>query len=212
MNLSPNQFVVVVTRPGTPLRFQLECTGEVVAGRAEACDIVLADDVVSRQHASLQRLGEQLLIRDLGSRNGTTVNGRRFAGSEAFAPARATVQIGPFQLAVSLPESASDSTTVMAVQAMNARCYLDLGLHAFYVDGSVAIEGVAGREFALLERLARAAPNVVPNQDLADSIWGEGQWDVYMLHNLVRRVRRKIGEVTADEVLVTVPGAGYRLL
>jgi DNA-binding response OmpR family regulator len=76
----------------------------------------------------------------------------------------------------------------------------------------MAIEGLAGREFALLERLARAAPNVVPNQDLADSIWGEGQWDVYMLHNLVRRVRRKIGEVTADEVLVTVPGAGYRLL
>jgi DNA-binding winged helix-turn-helix (wHTH) protein len=53
---------------------------------------------------------------------------------------------------------------------------------------------------------------VVPNQELADSIWGEGQWDVYMLHNLVRRVRRKIAEVTEDEVIVTVPGAGYRLL
>jgi DNA-binding response OmpR family regulator len=212
MNPSPNLFLVVVTQPGTPLRNQVECAGEVVAGRSEGCDIVLADDVVSRRHVSIRRNADRFVIRDLGSRNGTFLNGQQFIDEERESAFRATIQVGPFQLAVSLPESASDSTTVMAVPAVYTRCFLDTGLRQLHVDGKLAIEGVAGREYALLECLANAAPNVVPNQELADSIWGEGQWDVYMLHNLIRRVRRKIAEVTEDEVIVTVPGAGYRLL
>jgi DNA-binding response OmpR family regulator len=56
-------------------------------------------------------------------------------------------------------------------------------------------------------------PNLVTNTALGDRLWGKGQWDTYMLHNLVRRVRRKLEEanLNGDELILTVPGVGYRL-
>jgi len=46
-------------------------------GRAPECDCVLSEPSVSRRHAELRRAGEHWLLRDLGSRNGTCVNGVR---------------------------------------------------------------------------------------------------------------------------------------
>jgi len=49
----------------------------VTLGRSRACDCVVPEPSVSRRHAELRRDGEQWLLRDLGSRNGTRVNGLR---------------------------------------------------------------------------------------------------------------------------------------
>jgi len=48
-----------------------------LVGRAPNCDCVLAEDCVSRRHAHIWRDGDRWFIRDLGSRNGTRVNGMR---------------------------------------------------------------------------------------------------------------------------------------
>ncbi len=50
---------------------------EVTLGRSRDCDCVLAEPSVSRRHAELRRDGARWLLRDLGSRNGTRVNGVR---------------------------------------------------------------------------------------------------------------------------------------
>lgn len=50
-------------------------------GRSPDCDVVIADDDVSRNHALLYREGGQVWIRDLSSANGTVVDGQRL-GSE----------------------------------------------------------------------------------------------------------------------------------
>lgn len=51
--------------------------GDVTIGRSRDCDIVLRDDhnTVSRQHAMFINQGDKLLVRDVGSKNGTKVNG-----------------------------------------------------------------------------------------------------------------------------------------
>jgi pSer/pThr/pTyr-binding forkhead associated (FHA) protein len=46
-------------------------------GRGEDNDIVLADPSVSRAHAEIENDAAGPLVRDLGSTNGTAVNGRR---------------------------------------------------------------------------------------------------------------------------------------
>ena len=46
-----------------------------VIGRSTSCDYVVYDPTVSGRHAELERLGDGWLIRDIGSRNGTRVNG-----------------------------------------------------------------------------------------------------------------------------------------
>src|SRR5690606_33853978 len=46
-----------------------------VAGRSSEVDLILADDAVSRKHARFYQLRGLVWVRDLGSRNGTIVNG-----------------------------------------------------------------------------------------------------------------------------------------
>jgi hypothetical protein len=46
-------------------------------GRSPDCDCLLSEPSVSRHHAQLRRDGERWLLRDLGSRNGTRLNGAR---------------------------------------------------------------------------------------------------------------------------------------
>jgi hypothetical protein len=52
-------------------------TGTMVIGRGAEADLQLADTGVSRRHAELRVVGSEVEVRDLGSTNGTWVNGRR---------------------------------------------------------------------------------------------------------------------------------------
>jgi len=47
----------------------------LVIGRLPECGVVLADSNVSRRHAELRRAGDSVVLTDLGSTNGTRVNG-----------------------------------------------------------------------------------------------------------------------------------------
>jgi hypothetical protein len=68
-------------RPRMP-RLALPTDGRVryVVGRGSACDLVLADLTVSRVHAELRREDDSWLLVDLGSMNGTRLNGWRLVG------------------------------------------------------------------------------------------------------------------------------------
>ena len=52
-----------------------EVTGETKIGRSKTNEVVLTDPLASRHHATVYLEGEQLMIRDEGSVNGTIVNG-----------------------------------------------------------------------------------------------------------------------------------------
>ena len=60
--------------------------GETLVGRVPGNDLVLPDTFVSRQHAKIQSLGGQFILSDLGSSNGTFVNGRRLTEPHALQP------------------------------------------------------------------------------------------------------------------------------
>jgi hypothetical protein len=53
----------------------------VTIGRAPTNDIVVRDDGVSARHARLDADGDRWILSDVGSRNGTTVNGNPVAAS-----------------------------------------------------------------------------------------------------------------------------------
>src|SRR5436190_23929286 len=52
---------------------------ETVIGRHPECTIQIDSNMVSRKHAKIVRDGNQFLVEDMGSGNGTTVNGVRIA-------------------------------------------------------------------------------------------------------------------------------------
>ena len=57
-------------------KFDLECARSIL-GRSPDCEVVLDVAAVSRRHAVVTREADQFFIEDMGSRNGTFVNGQR---------------------------------------------------------------------------------------------------------------------------------------
>lgn len=56
--------------------FSLEYKEKYLIGRDKECDAVIDKITVSRKHAEIFRRGDETVILDLGSRNGTEINGR----------------------------------------------------------------------------------------------------------------------------------------
>lgn len=57
--------------------FPLASEAEIIVGRSSDLDMVLVEDMVSRRHAKLYVNGDQIIVQDLDSTNGTFVNGER---------------------------------------------------------------------------------------------------------------------------------------
>lgn len=57
--------------------------GEFVIGRSADCHLALDDSLVSRRHACLMVSADSVFVRDLGSRNGVSVNGNLITGDHA---------------------------------------------------------------------------------------------------------------------------------
>jgi hypothetical protein len=57
--------------------FPIVADKQILIGRSSDLDMVLVEDMVSRKHAKITTQGEQIWIEDLGSTNGTFVNGEK---------------------------------------------------------------------------------------------------------------------------------------
>jgi pSer/pThr/pTyr-binding forkhead associated (FHA) protein len=76
-----------------------------VIGRTEDCHLRTASPLISKRHAEILARDGRLLVRDLGSRNGTLVNGERVTG-EAQLLDGSTLEIGPLNFLVRLTGAA----------------------------------------------------------------------------------------------------------
>jgi DNA-binding NtrC family response regulator len=88
-------FQLVGSLGGRALTYPLQA-GTHRVGSAAGCDLRLSDPTISRAHAELQVAGERVELADLGSRNGTFVDGRRVARETL--PVRAEIAFGRVKL------------------------------------------------------------------------------------------------------------------
>jgi pSer/pThr/pTyr-binding forkhead associated (FHA) protein len=65
---------------------RVELVAPLTVGRAADADLVLADELVSRRHARVSQRGAGAVVEDLGSRNGTFVNGNQIYGPTRLVP------------------------------------------------------------------------------------------------------------------------------
>ena len=85
-----------------------------VLGRAETCDLPLADADASREHAVVARRGGQILLRDLGSRNGV------YLGESRLAPERDVVWRAPTMARIGITVLALDEPVSTALAELEA--------------------------------------------------------------------------------------------
>ncbi len=61
-------------------------SGGAAIGRSRQCEVMLDDPNISRTHAEVRPRGGSWVVTDLGSTNGSRLNGRRLEGSEVLKP------------------------------------------------------------------------------------------------------------------------------
>ena len=84
-------------------------------GRGETCHLRPNSEQVSREHAEFTIESSAVIVRDLGSRNGTLVNGKSLTTEACKLKDRDLVQVGPLTFAVSIhdaPRAAAKPATL----------------------------------------------------------------------------------------------------
>jgi transcriptional regulator with GAF, ATPase, and Fis domain len=126
-------------------------------GKASDNDLVLADDTVSRHHCELTRASDGVHVRDLGSTNGTKVQGARVA--EAIVQPGAVLKVGEIDIALraaarNVEVMPSDKTWFGAAigQSLAMRTIFGVLERIAPTDATVLLEGETGTGKDVLAR------------------------------------------------------------
>jgi hypothetical protein len=215
--------LIAQTGPAAGQRWALT-KDQVTIGREPQCDVVIPDRQVSRVHATLHRMEHGFEIEDLGSKNGTHVNGRpvegrvrlqdgdliqvalvarlAFVGSEATVPLQAGMAMAAVLAGTGLP-------------AGTGRLRLDSAARRVWIGAQELDPPLSAPQFRFLELLYQQAGQVVTREAVIDTVWpdavGSGVSE-QAIDALVRRLRDRLAEIDPDQQYVaTVRGHGFRL-
>jgi hypothetical protein len=181
-----------------------------VIGRAEDCDVRLHDPNASRRHAEVRRESWRYLISDLGSLNGTHVNGQPVSDPHQ-------LQHGDTILIASVPLRFEDPNATVPVPREVLRqahlpVWVDAARGAAYAFGRPL--DLTPKEYSLLALLYERAGDLCDKDEIAHAVWPEYDGVVmdYNIETLVSRLRQKLTQAgTSAEAVVTVKKRGYRL-
>jgi len=180
-------------------------------GRWQENDIALDDRWVSRYHARVRREEEQYVVEDLGSKNGTLVNGRRIAGPTALADGD-EIQVTPL---IALTFVDYGSTAPLPIEFKLPGLELDTGARQVYVRGRQLEPSLSPAQFAFLALLSSELGRVYSREEVIAEVWPDDQAEGISdeaIDALVRRIRLRLRELDADhEYIVTVRGYGFKL-
>src|SRR5262245_27965844 len=134
---------------------------QTIIGRRNDCALRIPSPLVSRQHCELKCNGSQLVVRDLGSSNGTFVNGSKVKQKQL--KSGDTLGVGPITFIVKLgSEAMSPSDTARPIAAVAASDVAD-----FVVGDEADAESVVGEE-VVAEAVAEEADFVVAEEAATD--------------------------------------------
>jgi DNA-binding response OmpR family regulator len=174
-------------------------------GRASTCQVVVPRPLVSRLHAQIERDGARLRLRDLGSVNGTYVNGQRLHEPHLLAHLDL---IGLGEPAAQLSWVDPDATTTST-----ARLRYDEREMRFFLGRRVV--DLTPSQLRLLLHLYRHRGQVSTREQCAEAVWGADfppGYDATALDRLLSTLRGTLRRVDPETRLIeTRSGLGYRL-
>lgn len=91
--------------------------GENIIGRAAEAEVQLEDNAVSRQHTAITVEGEDIKVQDMGSAQGTVLNGRLLMGAD-FLFDNDEIRVGPYTLRISIVRQESRSGILFALACL----------------------------------------------------------------------------------------------
>ncbi|HEY0993577.1 MAG TPA: FHA domain-containing protein, partial [Kofleriaceae bacterium] len=138
---------------------QLDDGAELVFGRSAEASVVIDHDAVSRKHTVVRRRGEAIVVQDLGSRNGTTINGALLQGVRR-AAAGDVIGVGPVT-AIVARSSASRGRQLATMTELEDRLEIEVDRALRYQRRlgvvMLRLEGPGDAVIAHVDRLLREA-------------------------------------------------------
>ena len=187
---------------------------ELTVGRGGECDVVIPERRISREHLRITRQGDQFVVTDLDSKNGTHVNAERLEGTRELYEGD-EIQIA---LAVKLKFIGSDATVPLTMDDLEAPqegLFLDRHTREVSIDGVLLDPPLSLYQYRLLELMFGRNGGVVTRDDVVHAVWPDADEEgvsEQAIDALVRRLRDRLAELDPEhQYIVTVRGHGFRL-
>ena len=201
--------LLMLEGPRTGLRVLIDGP-ELTIGRNERCDLVIPDRRVSRFHARIRQEGETFVLQDLGSKNGTFLNG----GAVQEEPLEDGDEI-QIALCCRLAFVAADATAPVVLEEEQAGLYMDVDSKRVWVAGQELDPPLSLAQYRLLSLLFQEPGRVYSRDDVVEQVWPDDERDgisEQAIDALARRLRERLAERDPDRsYVVTVRGHGFRL-
>jgi len=189
----------------------------VIIGREpDGCDLIIPERQISRRHARIERTPAGFLLTDLGSKNGTSVNGSLLSAPHLLQDGDEIT----LALSVRLVFVGSDETAPLNAHSLGKAkpaklcgICIDKQSRRVFVAGQEIDPPLSLQQYRLLEALVDAQGGLVSRSQLVRWIWGGTDYvaSEQALDALVRRLRERIADYDPHhEYIVTVRGHGLR--
>ena len=174
-------------------------------GRHIACDLIVDDAQVSRRHCQISWDGVYCTVEDLGSTNGTFINGQPLTAAYALRPG------DKVQVANVIFQFADPQATLVGHKWPKLK--IERATRRVTVNGE-SVE-LSAKEYTLLLYFDDHADRICSREEISKAVWPEYEGSVfdYQVESLIKRLRQKL-EPAAEEshLVVTIRGRGYRLV
>lgn len=201
--------VLLIQEPDGSAREVALAAARTVLGRDPSCDVVIAARLISRQHAAITRTGSGYTLHDLGSRNGTTVNGEPVVAAHKLHDGD-RIELGGVGYLTFADGDATNTRPMPAAVGV----WLDMATQDVWVDGQCLVPRVSPAQFTLLHLLLAHPNQICSRDDIVRAVWPDAVDGVSdeAIDALVKRVRARLGEVPrGQQYLETVRGRGLLL-
>lgn len=181
-----------------------------VIGRARECDYVVDTTAISREHLVIEfHEQRQFVMRDLGSRNGTFLNGERVAPNRDY-PLRANDVISVAD-EVELVFDDPATTAQLDVERLTTEgLRIEPNTEDVYIGTQLIAPPLSPSQISLVKLLLENEGVVVTRDDIRLHVWGEGMMvSDQAMDALVSRLRKRLNEVDpTHEYIITRRGFG----
>lgn len=180
-------------------------------GSGEMVDVAFPERQISRLHAEIVWQNGRHHLRDLGSKNGTYLNGQ---------PAREAMSLQDndiisLALCVRLRYIGADATLPLEEVRLAKELRLDPESRRVWIGVRELTPPLSPAQYQLLELLHSDLGRVYSRDEVVESVWGEDEKigvTEQAIDALVRRLRERLAEVEpGGQYIVTVRGYGFRL-
>jgi len=209
-----NDVAMLIIRSGANTHRQWVLQDAIcLIGRGDDCHVTIADRQASRHHARITRKEQSYVLEDLGSKNGTFLNGVPLTAPTSLNDGD---EIGiAFAAKLSFVGAGATAPLPFDVEQPEALLKLDSGSKRVWVVGKELDPPLSLAQYRLLELLYQHPGQVVSREEIVHAVWpadeSEGVSE-QAIDALARRLRERMAEVDPDhQYVITVRGHGYRL-